>query len=133
MLPLCAKRGAVPPRREVRGEEQLHAAGATTASSRSCAAAAAYSSGEDVLAFQVGVVGQQLVDTGASGKLAEYRADGDGVSRMQGRPRIRFGSTVIRSWAIGLGYLALRPLLQLLDQCKAESPPIAAHPGHSRH
>jgi hypothetical protein len=30
--------------RKVRVEEQLHAAGATTASSRSCAAAAAYSS-----------------------------------------------------------------------------------------
>jgi hypothetical protein len=31
--------------------------------------------GKDILAFQIGVVGQQLVDAGASGKLTEHRAD----------------------------------------------------------
>src|SRR5918996_5077774 len=50
------------------------------------------------------------------------------VSRMLGRLRIRFGSTVIRSWAIGLGYLAVRPLPHLRDQCNAESAEIAANP-----
>ena len=55
------------------------------------------------------------------------------VSRMLGRPRIRFGSTVIRSWAIGLGYLAVRPLPLQQDQCKTESGTITASPGGSRH
>src|ERR1700746_2955243 len=50
------------------------------------------------------------------------------VSRMRGRPRIRFGSTVIRSWAIGQGYLAARPLPRLRDPCKAESAEIGANP-----
>src|SRR5436190_19706818 len=47
---------------------------------------------------------------------------------MLGRPRIRFGSTVIRSWAIGQGYLAAHPLPRLRDQCKAESAEIGANP-----
>lgn len=33
--------------------------------------------GKDVLAFQVRVVVQQLVDAGANGELTEHRADGD--------------------------------------------------------
>src|SRR4051794_17000431 len=47
---------------------------------------------------------------------------------MLGRPRIRFGSTVIRSWVIGQGYLAARPLPRLRDQCIAESAEIGANP-----
>src|ERR1044072_359667 len=50
------------------------------------------------------------------------------VSRVLGRPRSRVGSTVIRSWAMGLGYLAVRLLPRLRDQCKAESAEIAANP-----
>jgi hypothetical protein len=84
--------------------------------------------GKDVLAFQVGVIGQQLVDAGASGKLTEHRADGHAGVADAGRPRIRFGSTVIRSRAIGQGHLAARPLPRLQDQCKAESGGIAANP-----
>lgn len=58
-------------------KEQLHAAGATTAKfallrSGSCV----FERDEDVLAFQIGVVGQQLVDAGASSKPTEHRADG---------------------------------------------------------
>jgi hypothetical protein len=47
---------------------------------------------------------------------------------MLGRPRIRFGSTVIRSWAIGQGYLAIHPLPRLRDKCKAEPVEIGANP-----
>src|SRR5690349_4008439 len=42
-----------------------------------CSGCCVFERSEDILAFQVGVVGQQLVDAGASGKLTEHRADGD--------------------------------------------------------
>jgi len=42
--------------------------------------------GEDVLAFQAGVVGQHVIDAGAGGELAEHRADGDAGLADAGQP-----------------------------------------------
>lgn len=109
--------------------EELHAARAAYCQLAPLGGSCVFKRSENILAFQVGVVDQQVIDADASGKLTEHRADGDaGVADAGQRPRIRFGSTVIRSWAIGRGYLAVRSLPMARDRCKTESTGIAANP-----
>lgn len=104
---------------EIRVREQLHAAGATTGQ-LTLQWQLRIERGKDVLAFQVGVVGQQLVDVGAGGELTQYRADGDaGVANA--------GQAAHPVWINGdslLGHGArvrrCPPLPRLRCQCKAE-------------
>lgn len=58
--------------------------------------------GEDILAFQVGIVGQQLIDADVSGELAEHLADGDAGVADAGQPShpVRVdGDSLLSQWA----------------------------------
>ena len=82
--------------------------------------------GEDVLALQIGIVGSNLIDARARGKLAEHRADGDAGVADAGKAAhpIRVdGDSLLGDRA---RYLALHPGTVPATKCKEKSGDIAA-------
>jgi hypothetical protein len=56
-----------------------------------------FQSSQDVSPFQIRVVDENLLDAAACRELAQHSAHRYPVSRMQGKPLIRFGLIEIRS------------------------------------